>query len=194
MFGGDRVVRTSSDGGPIPAREELIAYGEEYDRIPFLFVRPPIVEETTWVKTREKQVGSGADDYYPTLECTVKHDGKSHALVGDFDTGAVVSSIGSDFVPIDPLFDPLGKSKHLDIEFKYSIKQITLLLTDESKNVHSSDLYVYVIDDWWGKKRRSPFVMVNPRRSMLVGRDVLQAFNSLRFTLDPNQRKTFIDP
>lgn len=188
---GDSIVRTSLEGGPVPARGELVAYGEECDRIPFLFVRPPIVEESAWVKTGMKQLSSGADDYYPTIKCTVEYDGHSQNLIGDFDTGAFVTCIDSNIVPIDPFYDDVMKSMHLNLEYKYAFKQIKILLNDENGKAYSAFLHVYVIKDWWGKD--SPFIQINPSRRMLVGRDVLQAFD-LRFTLDVTKRKTFIEP
>jgi CheY-like chemotaxis protein len=184
---GSEIVKTSLSGDPVPTEEELIAYGDKYDRIPFLFVRPPIVEESTWASTGRKQL-NGTDDYYPTISCSVEAiPGNPESLLGDFDTGAIVTCISSEVVPIGVL-DPLQDSKHLEEEYEFTMKRIKFMLQDEQNQRASIQLPVYVIQDW----RTSPFVKVNPQRQMLAGRDILNNLR-LRVILDSVQRKTFLE-
>lgn len=60
-------------------------------------------------------------------------------------------------------------SKHLSQTFSYFAKEMMLELIDERGQIHECQTTVVCVDNW----ANSPFVAINPARTLLVGRRIL---------------------
>ncbi len=86
---GGEILEFSSKLLEYPSPEKLANLGKGHNRIPFVFIRTPIIEEATWSSLLD-------DDYYPSLPLRIGKFGitlsefKSEAveIEADFDTGA----------------------------------------------------------------------------------------------------------
>lgn len=65
---GGEVLEASPTPQDYPSREKLIGIGKQRERVPFVFVREPLVEESAWS-------GLAGDDFYPTMRLTVAAQG-----------------------------------------------------------------------------------------------------------------------
>lgn len=62
---GGKVIESSNDLNDYPFPERLMKIGSERDQIPFVFNRPPLLEEVSWSSLE-------GNDFYPTLPIAVK--------------------------------------------------------------------------------------------------------------------------
>jgi CheY-like chemotaxis protein len=184
---GNDVVKTSLSGTPFPTEEELFECAKLRDQVPFLFVRPPVIEEVGWSPTTRRHL-NGLQDYYPTIDCHVQpQNGPLQRIECDLDTGASVSCISADIITVSNL-DPLQNSEHLAQEYWFTVKWLRFVLSDETNQQHTVNFPAYVILDW----STGPFVKINPQRQMLAGRDLINSLN-LRIVLDPARQRTLLE-
>lgn len=177
------VIKWSDDRKEYPSEEELEKIAKEYNLFPFVFVQPPLIEETSWNPTRYKR------DYYPTIKISVCGE---MDLIGDFDTGNPITTLNRDELTSSGYLQPrpftaLQKWRFLDEEYYYSSEPIHIQIADELGNKQSKDIRCDCVKDW----RESPFCKVNPCRQALVGRDILLEF-PLEVRLDGKGKKTYI--
>jgi hypothetical protein len=79
-------------------------------------------------------------------------------------------------------------SSHLSQSFAYFTKEVLIELSDASETSRQCRTTMICVDNW----RDSPFVAINPARSMLVGRRVLLNLRP-RVILDFDDRSTEVE-
>ena len=182
---GDAIVKGSSDLDEYPNEEELVQIGEAANLVPFAygFVVPP-----------EDTVGSGAQgiawgqvgkaDWYPRI--SVELGGVR--IEDDFDTGAQCTHVSDRLVPRGFLdFWLPSEVGHLGLPYRYFVKKVPLKVVDSYGTSRLKEVAVSVVDQW----ASSGFVIVNPARRCLIGRDLLQAF-AVVVVLDSGNRLTIV--
>ncbi|MBN1607043.1 MAG: hypothetical protein JW940_10445 [Polyangiaceae bacterium] len=172
---GDRVVAESTEIGTCPTAEDVLALGQEEDRVPFLF-EAPLVEE---VPTASRWAPIGAADAYPTVPLTIN----AEQLDADLDTGSHGTFLDARFLSLEA--PTWFEGRHLGQVFHWSPGRARLALRAAADPVEL-DLPARFVADW----SASPFVRINASRLALVGRDLLRAFG-LRVPLaSPEQTTT----
>jgi hypothetical protein len=165
---GDTIVRKAADPLAIPSAEEVLKLGEPKGLVAFLFEAARI----------EEVPGSSApwavldgQDRCPTIPlCIGAGSPLSVNVVGDLDTGSHATLIDADLVPEASITWFSGK--HLGHAFYWSPDRIEVEIATASGQRVRKPFPVRVVRDW----ATSPFVRVNPKRKVLVGRDFLRAF------------------
>jgi hypothetical protein len=159
-------------GGPglrgLAIDERVPTVGQQTGKFPLVFIHPTAlaIEETSWHAT------ATAGDFYPTLSLQLETGGVSISLTADFDTGAYDLYADADRLEGEGLIsvgpgDRLYRSAHLSESFTYLLKTLTVALTADSVSQQTAR-DVVCVRDW----SQSPFVVVNPQRTALVGRDL----------------------
>ena len=92
------------------------------------------------------------------------------AIVADLDTGSPATFVDAGLVVVPAMTWFTGH--HLGSRFLWSPTRIDLQVTPASGQARRGSLAVRRVRGW----RTSPFVRINPSRTMLVGRDLLRAF------------------
>lgn len=164
---GDDIVAESHDPGSVPPPDVVLEMGRARGRVAYLFTAD-LVEELEPVSSWTELHGA---DRYPTLPVALA-DGASEpiGIVADLDTGAHVTLIDHDVVRAQTSLWASGR--HLGRPFFWSPARVELGLRTTSGSTISRSLAVWQVRDW----PKSPFVRINPKRRMLVGRDLLRAF------------------
>jgi hypothetical protein len=171
-----RIVRTSHSLRDYPTAEDIMALGNDTGSPPLIFVRNPIIEETSWSPLPH-------NGWYPTLSIYIGEQSWDDAqlttaditLVSDFDTGTPEQLINADLLAqagwIPAAFDPRTsiRARHLGREYIYTVQHLRIGVTDEIGTMHSDILSCRCVRDW----QQSPLVSVNPQRQALVGRGIL---------------------
>lgn len=177
------IIKWSDDLKEYPSRQERKEIAKKHNLFPFVFARPPLIEETNWHETIYR------NDYYPTLRISICGELE---LTGDMDTGAPITVLDRDqlissgnLLP-DPS-DILEKDIFHREVYEYSFDEVHIQITDESGRKQSRFILCECVKDW----RNSPFCMVNPNRQALVGRDILLEF-PLEVRLNGRRKKTCI--
>jgi hypothetical protein len=138
-----KVIDFSARLNDYPSPERLMEVGKKYERVPFVFNRPPLFEETGWSTLEDH-------DFYPTLSVSVGAFQWDHAtlltrgkqLTADFDTGSPYlffswewllseSLVGSTSVDISQTWHHLGR------QYVYSTRFLRIGITSEDGTAKS---------------------------------------------------------
>ncbi|MCI0446335.1 hypothetical protein L0152_24370 [bacterium] len=190
---GGQILEWSQKLIEYPSHEKIMAIGQERGLIPFVFIRTPLIEESSWS-------GIADLDYYPTLPITVAKftatkdellsDGV--ALEADFDTGSADLLLDYDQLVSSGIIKrlPLDQAHyyyHLGEFYRAHLLPITIGITDDREQTITKKFGALVVRDW----RKSPLCLVNPAREALGGRNLLLDF-PLRVELDGEKKTTKI--
>ncbi|MHC1733838.1 MAG: response regulator [Bacteroidales bacterium] len=182
---GGEILGYSSNLNDAPSDEEIYEIGATTKQVPFLFFRAPLIEESSWNNTP-------TGDFYPTLNIQVHKKENSKQYRSDFDTGS-----DSTFLDFDELkslelveqgiFDLEHESHHLNKKYRYIRKKMLISLIEQRNIISQKEINCVLVKDF----KRSPFLDVNPNRSALTGRDMLNQM-SVIVTLNSESRKTTV--
>jgi hypothetical protein len=154
-----------------PRTEQIRKLGLQYGKRPFIFINKLFVaiEETggTWHSTVY------ANDFYPTVPVAFRNDSSVLEVTADFDTGAASSFADQRLLLSHQIIDSdedeeAESSEHLGNTFEYVSKPITIEVKLPTGDILSCELTMLCVADW----SASPFIRINPRRTMLAGRDL----------------------
>jgi proline iminopeptidase len=168
---GMSLVCGSSNLFDFPSEDDLMELGKEKNLIPFAYTIANSPESSdlgnnwNWNKTPYNE-----NDFYPALKAGIRDS----EYLDDFDTGAQQTCI-SDSIIERGILNFLQQdidSEHLGSPYKYFTKKVGVTIQDNSGIRIEQIIPLRVIDNWGN----SPFVMINPNRRVLFGRDILQAF------------------
>jgi proline iminopeptidase len=180
---GNEIVKWSADMETFPEEDDLRIIGRNTNLVPFAYTAPLPVESIPaanvgvgWVSTREK------GDYYPTIHVGIG----GNSVVADLDTGATQSHLCSSLVTRN-LFSACRSSTHLGKQFEYYSQKIPLTVQVEGGIQETIKLTAAVVLGW----DASPFVIVNPARKALIGRDLL-LHSRHDLVLSGSQRRSFL--
>lgn len=171
----------SRDPQEYPSDGDLMQLAEEADEVPFVFIRSPLVEESTWSTL-------DGEDFYPTLEIRVG----GHVLVADFDTGSPRTLLDHDWLDTRRVAPSVTMSaihvlRHLGFPYRCRFLPIRLEVVGENGARSEETVHCRCVLDW----RTSPWCSpdINPNREALAGRDMFRAFG-LTAELDGRLHKT----
>jgi len=166
------VVKHGSTLGDYPPERDIRQLQQKTGKCPFVFFSKFLlaIEEypTSWHRTKE------STDFYPALAVNILGRNSLFETEADLDTGAVecygdlellldngVINLDSD--------DLEHHSSHLSKSFVYFAKEVLIELVDATNTSHQCRTTIICVDNW----RDSPFIAINPMRTVLVGRRVL---------------------
>ena len=179
---GEHIVLSSDDLFDFPDEAQLESIGRDQNLIPFAYSLPLPPEQNDgnhlWNATKYPK------DFYPCIRLRL-----TDIVSDDFDTGAVQTHVSDELVPVGLLDAVRGAAAgiHLGQSYRSVTKNIKVCLIAEDGTERESNLTVSVVKDW----KNSAFVDVNGRRKMLIGRDILRAFN-VEISLNSQSRKSTI--
>jgi hypothetical protein len=168
-----------------PSDEELDELCHNTGKMLLLHAAPLLIEEgLPWHPTIYPA------DLYPTLPVTFMRNGQSIDVEADFDTGSPDTCLDADLLTSQGVIQvapstPWRRDSHLGRDFWFTAKDVEVSLTAADGSQRSEVHRVQCIRGW----AQSPFVLVNPNRTALVGRDLclqLQPTVALNFA----QRET----
>jgi hypothetical protein len=190
---GGEVVETSPALRDYPSREKLMQIGQQRGRVPFVFVREPLVEESAWSAL-------AGNDFYPTVRLTVAAPGTGTenlptagvGLTADFDSGSPNLFVDYDQMLALNIIDrqPIDQAHfrpHLGQLYRFYVLSVLVGITDEQGGVAAREVPALCVTDW----RQSPLCRVNPNREALAERNLLLEF-PLRMELNGVGRVTHI--
>lgn len=170
---GDEVVAESRDIGSCPEPAAVLAMGEPTDRVAYLF-EGPVVEE---VPARSSWAPLARDDAYPTIPLAIGGE----VLDADLDTGSPITFV--DGRRLTTTATTWFEGRHLGQTFHWTPGRARFAVAGLERDVPTR-----FVRDW----AKSPFVRINPARSVLAGRDLLRALR-LRLRLEGPDKETVID-
>jgi len=185
------VVKHGATLGDYPSEQDIRQLQQKTGKCPFVFFSKFLlaIEEhpTSWHQTKE------STDFYPALAVKISSASKLFETEADLDTGAVECygdlELLRDNGVINLDHDDLEyHSSHLSRSFAYFAKEVFLDLVDATDTSHQCRTTIICVDDW----RNSPFVAINPARTLLVGRRVLLDLRT-RLVLDFDGRFTEVE-
>jgi len=196
---GGKVEAFSSTLEDVPMKNEIRKMGMETRLVPFLFIREPRIEESASELTAHSQWAELDDeDFYPTLEIFIGpvDDDKQQLpstgvrLAADLDTGS--PSIIVRGIDIEQLGLRLKDYKntwasHLGKRYRYVTPKVQIAIQSESRGLKSGAFHLRAVHDW----STGPFVLINPNRAALVGRNLLLQLG-LDVLLKGTERKTIV--
>jgi hypothetical protein len=164
---GADVVAASPDATALPPPEEVLRHGEPSGRVAYLFEAPLVEELLAWRSSWSLLQGP---DRYPTLPLAIQGPPRPRVIVADLDTGSPATFVDAGLVaaPVTTWFT----GHHLGSRFMWSPARVDLEITPVDGQPRRGSLAIRRVRGW----RVSPFVRINPARTMLVGRDMLRAF------------------
>lgn len=176
ICGGLRVVKWSRNPDKYPTNEVLRNTGERFNRIPFVFSEPLLIEESNWNTTK---YSDRFDDRYPTIRLYIGNSEKQTEVVADFDTGLNAFVFNYDDLikrniinEKDFFFKNAERGCHLGERFVYFRETMKITMIDENDLSRTRSYNVYLVKEW----NKSPFRIVNKRRCALVGRNIFWKF------------------
>lgn len=183
----DEVIDSSYSLEECPSHDVLEKIAEEKNCVPYIFVKPPVIEESSlWSRLKN-------EDYYPTLKFEVGSSAEddyqsSCQIISDFDTGCPFTYLNlGDLIKnkIIPEPHPLDRkiTRHLGRQANFFTQKVKVYI--KNREVKSKDFIVRCVEDW----DVSPFKLVNPKRKALAGRDFLLKF-PLKIELNGKNRRT----
>lgn len=183
----DEVLDFSDSLEKIPSSEILKKIAEKKNCVPYIFVKPTLIEDfSSWSKLEN-------DDYYPTLKISIgsmNHDDRQslYQITSDFDTGCPFTYLSLDDLIIHNIIsepDLLSKrmTEHLRSPYVYSDEKVKIYLENQNIKVFS----VRCVEDW----DSTPFKLINPSRQALTGRDLLLRY-PLKIELNGENKSTRI--
>jgi len=163
-----QVVAYNTDVQKLPRKQEFVALCQKYEKYPFVFFNPRVffIEETTgWHAT------SDPEDTYPTVKVNIRDEQGSLALEADFDTGAKQAYCDLNLLLKQgfSIFDSADyeeESIHLSRNFRFIPTILWYSVQDKIGKTKEVEFLTFCIKNW----RASPFVVINPNRTALVGR------------------------
>ncbi|MDZ7364146.1 MAG: hypothetical protein ONB46_26045 [candidate division KSB1 bacterium] len=171
-----------------PQIEEIREISSRHGKRPFIFINDLFIaiEESSldWHSTVYR------NDFYPTVASTLRTPTESTALAADFDTGASSSFVDRDLliahhiVEMDEEREP-DASRHLGQTFKYLRQPFDVEVILPTGEVLSRKMSINCVTGG----RNSPFVQINPHRTVLAGRDLFLKLQP-RILLDFANRRT----
>jgi len=174
-----------------PSADKLMAIGKQRGLIPFVFIRTPLIEESSWSVLPEL-------DYYPTLPITVGRFGatvekltlEGVTIDADLDTGSPYIMLDYEQMVSNGVIGALPikqahYGQHLGEFYQSYLLPIAIGVTDEDGKTITTDCGAFLVRNW----RQSPLCLTNPTREALVGRNVLIEF-PLRIELDGEKKTT----
>jgi CheY-like chemotaxis protein len=178
---GEEIVHSSDDLFDYPDETVLDQIGRDCKLIPFAYGTPLPPEQNIpgpeWTPTKYPK------DFYPCIKLRL-----TDIVSDDFDTGAFQTHVSDELVQLGVLDHVRGNnSTHLGQDYRLVTKKIKVCLVAEDGTERAADLTVCVVKDW----RNSPFVDVNGRRKILIGRDIFRAFN-VEIALNSQSRRSSI--
>jgi hypothetical protein len=154
-----------------PQIEEIREISSRHGKRPFIFINDLFIaiEESSlnWHSTVYRH------DFYPTVTITLRTLTESLTVAADFDTGASSSFVDRDLliahhiVEMDEEREP-DVSRHLGQTFKYFRQPFDVEVTLPTGEVLGQKLSINCVTGW----HNSPFVQINPHRTVLAGRDL----------------------
>lgn len=196
----DEIVEWSDSLDNYPTSNKLEKLGKRYNLVPWVFVRPPLIEETSNVNGKSSWSALGRDDYYPTLmvvagnpgwdEKQIRNSGQS--IVADIDTGCNrlfldYNRVAENRIVIRTVLSRLQRAEHLGRRFSFYVFDIRIGVCDISGKMKIRNFSSYCVLNW----SHSPFCLINPNRKALIGRNLILDF-PLRLELDGGIRRTAV--
>jgi len=153
-----------------PTDEVFDALCEKYDKFPFVFLNPQVlnIEETgNWHDTIVE------DDAFPTVSVVVQSATGRVELDADFDTGALGVYFDQEYLLKNRVLkrrdrDIENVSEHLGKSYRFIQRPLWLEITDIEDKTRRIGMIALCIEDC----QSSPFVVINPTRTALVGREI----------------------
>jgi hypothetical protein len=173
-----------------PRERQISRICRRTGKFPLIFVNEQFItiEESTssWHKTKQP------DDYYPTLPVILRSNSNAVQIVGDFDTGAFYTVADYDFLVAQNIIQPKSRDYyesrvHLNKTFDCIDRLVHIELPLDSGKPRTLVASIYCVPDW----HSSPFVLINPNRIALIGRDILLELES-KILLDFERPQTEI--
>ncbi len=187
---GGKIIQTGQTLDDYPSRDKLYKIGRQFDRIPFVFIANPVIEESSWAALPK-------NDFYPGLSITVQADDSQSsqnrlALQADFDTGSLNMFFDYDNVVEEHVIDDQPNEEtqeglHLSRKYHFHILTAKISIADETGKILSGNFSALCVHDW----RQSPLCITNPSRKALVGRKLLLRL-PIRIELNGQERSTKI--
>jgi len=191
---GGKVIESSPTLRNYPRREKVRAVGEQYGRMPFVFVKGPMIEESIWNVLPHH-------DSYPTLPITVaaENENPSNLKVNgwliadaDFDSGSPDILIDYDRLIEKNIIesqnvDEAHAHSHLERKYRFHIVPVLVGVMTEADKLITGVIDVFCVRDW----AKSSLILVNRTRQALIGRNLLYEL-PLRIALDGRKRTTEI--
>jgi hypothetical protein len=190
---GGKILESSPKLIEYPSSEKIMALGKKSGLIPFVFIRTPLIEESSWSAL------SGLD-YYPTLPITVARFGATQdelisdgvTIEADFDTGSSELLLDYDQMVSNGVIRamPIKQAHygpHLGEFYRAYLLPITVGVTGDGGQTGIKEFGALFVRNW----RQSPLCLVNPYREALAGRNLLLEF-PLRVELNGEKKTTRI--
>ncbi|MEK7728916.1 MAG: hypothetical protein AAB354_10915 [candidate division KSB1 bacterium] len=190
---GGEILDFSSRLLDYPSSEKLKRLGKSRGLIPFVFIRAPIVEESSWAFLAE-------EDYYPTLPISFSRFGSSSSefkaskieIEADFDTGASHLLLDHDEMVAHGVIAAKSSQQahyrpHLGEYYSCYLLPVNVGFKGPRNHFALREFGALFVRNW----RQSPLCLVNPSRRALVGRNLLLEF-PLRIELDGASKATRI--
>ncbi|MEP7340378.1 MAG: hypothetical protein ABI977_21790 [Acidobacteriota bacterium] len=192
---GGEILESSPTLTNYPSDDKLMQIGQERDRIPFVFVRSPLIEESHWSMIEPT-------DFYPTIPLTIAAAGteieqisaKGIEVTADFDSGSPRMLVNYELMSFHQIIhrQPVNiahSGSHLGQWYRYHILPILISERKEDGDFITRELAALCIRNW----RLSPLCRINPNREALAGRNLLLEF-PLRLELTGAERVTRVAP
>lgn len=183
-----RILKHGATLSDYPGNRELRALSRKHGKCPFVFFSNALlaIEEstTTWHRTNK------ANDFYPAVKITPAGYNQRYEAVADLDTGALGCHGSLDLlktkgiVDIEP-YDLEYNGTHLSRPYVYFTDEVWVELSAGDGSTRKVRTVILCVEDWSG----SPFVSINPTRTILLGRKVFSELQP-RLTLDFAARQT----
>jgi hypothetical protein len=172
-----------------PNDEEFLQVCQKFGKYPFVFFNPLVlaIEEPggAWPRTV-----LATTDFYPALSITIVGNTDSSLVEADFDTGAweiyadYMLLVSAKVITVN-FRDPRRSAMHLNNPYQFIAKRLGVMLADNQGATRRIEKNVFCVLNWMN----SPFVQINPNRSVLMGRGPLLDLRP-KVELDFDSRKT----
>lgn len=163
------IVKSSPTFDDYPSETPMNELAEQYQGVPVIFVRSPLIEESAWVALRQ-------GDAYPTLAMDID----AQKVVADFDTGAPYTLLDHEWLGICGVsgrgFGVAHHGEHLGAAYRYRLLPVELTLRGEDGRTATRTILARSVSDWRSSPWCSP--AINPNRNALAGRDLLRQFGA----------------
>ena len=183
-----RVIKHGASLSEYLGNRELRAFSQKYGKCPFVFFSKAllVIEEntTSWHGTNK------ANDFYPAVAIALTGYNQRYETEADMDIGALgchgslellnakgVVDIGS--------YDLEYNGIHLSQPYVYFTDEAWIELSASDGSIRKTRTVILCVEDW----DNSPFVSINPTRTVLLGRKVFSELQS-RLTLDFAAKQT----
>jgi hypothetical protein len=186
-----QVAKHGKNLGDYPAEEKIRDIQKKAGKCPFVFFSKFLlaIEEspTSWHSTKEQ------GDFYPSLSIKISGHNNLFATEADLDTGAyecysdLELLIDNGVITLEP-DDFEYNARHLSRPYIYFAKEVLIDLVDATSTSRQYRTTMICVDGW----QNSPFVAINPDRTLLLGRRVLLNLRP-RLSLDFDARLTEVE-